>query len=688
MKSAALVLLLTPFAAFVAASAARAQAVTTDVITITATKRPERITDVPAAITAIGANEIRDRGASDLRDLQYSVPGLNIQEQAPGANRIQLRGVNAGAGTGLPIVGTYVDEVGITIDQQQRDGPFPLVDLARIEVLRGPQGTLYGEGSLAGTIRYITRNPSLTRTDGFIEANAYRQGEGGTGYRVNGAVGVPLMTDKVGLRVAGGYDKTAGWIDYPQINASDVNSSKRWFIRPKLFAQVTDKLTVSLMLQRYVYEGDSDNLSSAADPMVRQRNERFPGSDKSDLANAVVQYDFGPVTLTSSTGYQKRDLLFNASLAGFRVVFDTAFKQWSQEVRIASNGDGPLRYSAGIWMRDFKSEIDRTAFRGGAVTTALRRVGDDPVDSTSSAVFGDATWKLNDRIEISGGGRWFNDERSTGSTVPAVATTSAKFDAFSPRLSGRYEWNRNASTYATVAKGFRSGGFNGSRTTFGPETLWNYELGHKASLLGGNVFFDGAVYYADYKDRQAQSAAEVSPGVFAAETRNVGKASGPGVEAGLSARLGAGLELSGTVGWSDIKSKVSNTEVLKGEAFDFVSKVTSSLSLSQRLPVFAGLTGMWRVDYQHADPYTQRVRQQLPTGAVSTLQDFRSQNQDYFNVRAGVEAKGWSLMLDVKNLFDKRPLLFPVAPISASGEGGHAAPRPIGLTLRSTFGGT
>ncbi|MEY3295928.1 MAG: hypothetical protein RLZZ451_1976 [Pseudomonadota bacterium] len=195
----ALRLLLSPFAVFLGAHPAMAQtpapaaAEASQVITVTATKRNERITDVPLAVTAIGEAEIRDRGAADLRDMQYSVPGLNIQEQTPGANRIQLRGVNAGFGTGLPIVGTYLDEMGITIDQQSRDSLVQLVDMSRVEVLRGPQGTLYGEGSMAGTIRYLTRNPSLTKTDGFVEANLYQQQDGGMGHRLSGAFGTPLM---------------------------------------------------------------------------------------------------------------------------------------------------------------------------------------------------------------------------------------------------------------------------------------------------------------------------------------------------------------------------------------------------------------------------------------------------------------------------------------------------------------
>jgi outer membrane receptor protein involved in Fe transport len=660
------------------------------VVTVTATKRNERITDVPLAVTAIGAQEIRDRGAVDLRDMQYSVPGLNIQEQTPGANRIQLRGVNAGSGTGLPIVGNYLDEMGITIDQQSRESLITLVDMARIEVLRGPQGTLYGEGSMAGTIRYLTRNPSLTKTDGFVEANLYQQGDGGMGHRLSGAFGTPLVEGKVGLRVAAGTDKLAGWIDYPQMGVKDANQAKRSFIRPKLLIQPNDKLSISLLALHSRFEGDSDNIASVPDPAVRQRTTLFPAKDNSDLANAVIQYNFGPVTLTSSTGYLKRAFLFTASVAGgaVRGTFDSNFKQWNQELRLSSNGDGPLQYTAGVWARDYTSAIvrDGKLVANGAPIAALARVGTDPVNSTSSAIFGDATWKLSSKVELSAGGRWYNDERTIVSTTPAFGPVTTKFDAFSPRVSGRYEWSRNASSYATLSKGFRSGGFNGDGSFYGPETLLNYEVGHKA-LLAPGLFFDGAVYYADYKDRQAQSATEISPGVFQAQTKNVGKASGPGIEAAVNAKLPAGLELTATLGWNDMRAKASNVEVLAGERFDMVSALTGSVSLSQRFAIRGGMKGMWRVDYQHADPYSQIVRQAQPTGAIATVQNWKSANQDFFNLRAGVEGPGWSLTFDVKNLADKRPLVLPVVPYSATtGEGVSVTPRSIGLTYRKDFG--
>jgi iron complex outermembrane receptor protein len=698
MRFHATALLLSPFAVFLAAQSSQAQTAATDgdskvttldVVTVTATKRNERITDVPLAVTAIGASEIRDRGAVDIRDMQYSVPGLNIQEQTPGANRIQLRGVNAGFGTGLPIVGTYLDEMGITIDQQSRDSLVPLVDMSRIEVLRGPQGTLYGEGSMAGTIRYLTRSPSLTEADGFVEASLYQHKDGGVGHRLSGAFGTPLMKGKAGLRIAAGSDKLAGWIDYPQMGLKDANGVKRYFVRPKLLIQPNERLSISLLALHSRFEADSDNIANVANPAVRLRTTLFPAKDNSDLANAIVSYDFGPVTLTSSTGYLKRDFGFTASLSGgaLRFTTDNSFEQWNQELRLSSNGDGPLQYTVGVWARDYTSLIDRRGTLNGAPFAAVRRVGTDPVDSKSSAIFGDATWKLSQRVELSAGGRYYNDERTIRSTTPAFGPVTAKFNAFSPRVSGRYEWSRNASTYATLSKGFRSGGFNGNGTFYEPETLWNAEVGHKAVLAPG-LFLDGVAYYADYRDRQAQSAIEISPGAFQAITKNVGKASGPGVEAAVNAKLPAGLELTATLGWNDIRAKSSNVEVLAGERFDMVSALTSSLSLSQRFAVGAGLKGMWRLDYQHADPYSFIVRQAQPNGSIATVQNWKSSNQDFFNVRAGVEGADWSLTFDVKNLFDKRPLVLTIVPYNATtGDGVSVAPRSIGLTLRKSFGG-
>jgi len=656
-----------------------------DTIIVTASKREERLIDVPFAITAIGRDDIAARGATDIKDLQFSIPGFYATQLTPGADRINLRGLNAGTGTGLPIVGVYVDEVGISVDQQQRDGAFPLFDIARVEVLRGPQGTIYGQGSLAGTIRYITVDPSLTAIDGTFEGNVYSQENGGIGFRANGAASLPILTDKVGVRLVGGYERQAGWIDYP--NAKDANEINRWYFRPKLLVKPTDDLTISLLYQYYKQEGDTDNIASFTNPLIRNRSVGAPNSDRVHLVNGIISYDFGPVALTSSTGYQDRRLEFNGFFGPFVGEFITDYKQFTQEVRLSSSGEGPLNWTVGGWYRDFDSHVERTFFLGGVATPVARRSGDDPVDSKSWAIFADGTWSLTDRFDVSLGGRYYSDKRTTGSSIPAVATREAKFDAFSPKATMRYAWNDDMSTYATVSKGFRSGGFNGSGSTFDPETLWNYEIGTKASLLDGALFIDLAGYYLDYKDRQAQTIVEIAPGVFVTETRNAGAASGLGLEGAFTFRPGAGFLLEGAIGWNDIRADVTNAEVVKGERFSLVPGFTGSFSVSQKSPINQTTSIVWRADYQHAAAYSSIFRGTAGSPpVVIVLEDFRSTPQDYLNIRIGLEKPTWSLMADVTNLLDEQAALFPNSPIAASNEAAHARPRSFGLTFRWNYG--
>ncbi len=150
---------------------------------------------------------------------------------------------------------------------------------------------------------------------------------------------------------------------------------------------LADRLTFSLLYQYYSQESDSDAISGAAVQGVRPGAlELYPASDKSHIVNAILEYDFGPATLVASSGYQQRDLLFNGALSpAIRAEFDTRFKQFSQELRLSSNGDGPIKYVAGLWYRNFKSNGRRQLYIGAWRTPLLFRIGDDPVDSKSIA---------------------------------------------------------------------------------------------------------------------------------------------------------------------------------------------------------------------------------------------------------------------------------------------------------------
>ena len=668
-------------------------------IIVTANKREERITDVPYAITAIGQQEILDRGAVTLKDLQYSVPGLNIQQLSPGAERIELRGINPGSGTGLPIVSIYVDEVGISIDQQQRDGDFPLVDLARIEVLRGPQGTLYGQGAEAGTIRFITRDPSLTDIGGYVQGNVYDQSHGGVGYRFEGAFGAPIVADALGLRIAGGYDRLAGWIDYPNAGTGvkNANVTQRVYIRPKLLIHPNNgPLTISLLYQFYRQKSRADDVSSITDIYTRVDPLLTPAVDRMHLLNGIVSYDFGPATLVSSSGYQNRLLRFTGaspyygSLFGAGSYLDSRdhYRQFNQEVRLSSTTDGPFKYTVGGWYRRFLSD-GGIALQSPVIGTLVLSQGDDPVDARSYAVFGEGTYSATSALDVTLGGRYYWDKRTSGSAVSPLR--EAKFHNFSPKLNIKYQVDVDASIYATISKGFRSGGFNSPAVPigfFGPEKLWNYEAGAKGKLFNGKLFVDLALFYLDYRNRQAQGIVAVARGpgvVYTTQTTNVGKASGPGIEFSGNVKLGAGLQLDVTAAYNHVTADSSNADVLKGERFSLVPAFTGSVSLSQHVPISSALGGMWRIDYQHAA--SQQAITRLPNAAgVSTIaEDFEVEPQDLLNARIGVEHGAWGLYADVTNILAEKAHLFPNSPVALSNEAVSVRPRSYGLTLRWNF---
>ena len=648
-------------------------------ILVTANKREQSIMDLAYAISAISGEEIQDRGAINMMDIQFSVPGLNIQEMSPGVTRLQMRGIGPGMGTGLPVVSTYVDEVGITIDQQQRAGGFPMVDLERVEVLRGPQGTLYGEGAMAGTIRYITRNPDLSESDGFVEADVYAQSEGDMGYSMNGAVGVPIVPGKVGLRVSGGYNDRAGWIDYPQAGEEDANGRTDWFVRPKLYAEISDDLTVSVLYQYFDQESDSDTLASGGDALVSDKNVLYPGEETSHLLNAIIEYKFGDHMITSSTGYQDRDVLFNSALLGYSR-WDENFEQFSQEFRLSSTHAGPVQYVAGLWYRDFDSHIVRSILTadGFDETAQGGRVGDNPVDSESYAVFGEVTWNATEALELSLGGRYYDDERSHGTVW------EGEFDAFSPRFTARYQMTPEASAYFTASKGFRSGGLNSNFTAYEPEDLWNYEIGTKALLLNETVLVDVAAYYSDYTDRQVSVAAPLvvaGTTYYVTETQNAGEASGYGLESTISAKLGNGLQLDVSMSYNDITADESVGTVSKGERFDYVADITGAISLSQRTELDDGMTRHWRLDYQYSNPYALAMRQFNMFSGDLVGMSFESEDQGYLNARIGLDTDQWQLSLYGKNLLNEDTMTF----FSSDGRGVYAVPRSVGVTMRKQF---
>ena len=366
-------------------------------IIVTATKRASTVQDVPFSINAQTQEDIQRSNATTLEDISRNVAGLTVQNLGPGQSQVSIRGVSAGQiirdQPGVKEqVGVYLDESVISLSLFTPD--LDLFDLNRIETLRGPQGTLFGSGSVGGTIRYITNQPKIGKFEGLAEANVNTVKDGSMGYDAKGAVNIPIG-DTLAARAVGYFTKYGGFIDaIGQAAGKNVNDGKRYGGRFSILWEPTDRTRI---VPRVVYQKVStdgfnreefynlyDNqFTVPSDPggpgkRAQYLNLREKFTDKTWLADLTSSHDFGPVNLTAISSYIKRDILVSRdasaltgsvtiSFAGLEPLVapaanlpsnlrdTTDLKQWTHELRLSSTGSGPLQWLVG----GFHSKVDR-----------------------------------------------------------------------------------------------------------------------------------------------------------------------------------------------------------------------------------------------------------------------------------------------------------------------------------------
>jgi outer membrane receptor protein involved in Fe transport len=494
-----------------------------DDIIVTATKRASTIQDVPFSINAQTQENIQRANAQNIEDISRNVAGLTVQNLGPGQSQVAVRGVSAGQivrdQPGVKEqVGVYLDESVISLSLFMPD--FDLFDLNRVETLRGPQGTLFGSGSVGGTLRFITNQPILGVTEGLVEANVNTVDESDVGYHLKGAVNVPLGPT-LALRAVGYGTHYAGFVDaVGPAGGKNVNDGSRVGGRLALLWEPTESIRIT---PRVVYQeirtdgfnrGEFYNFytSFTTEPEVGERTQylklREAFEDETLLADLTASVVFGAVELTSITSYIDREILVSRdasaltgsvgivplvsigvdpAIAGLpsNLRDTTDLSQWTQELRLSSIGTGPFQWVAGL----FYTDIDRLyqqrlptpgydAFIDSALGAGVSAAVSNgfplnspynanlPYDINQKAVFGEATYDFG-QFELTAGGRYydFEEERdfvsggifSNGDTRIGDKTSS---NGFTPRVIGTYEPNRNLSFNVQAAKGFRLGGVN------------------------------------------------------------------------------------------------------------------------------------------------------------------------------------------------------------------------------------
>lgn len=497
---------------------------TVEELIVTATKRDATILDVPFSINAQTQADIQKSGAVTLEDLSRNVASLTIQNLGPGQSQVSVRGVSAGQVVrdqpGVKEqVGVYLDESVISLSLFTPD--VDLFDLNRVETLRGPQGTLFGSGSVGGTIRYITNQPKLGAYEGVVEANVNVLDGGDVGGYIKGAVNLPL-SDKAALRIVGYDTEYAGFVDALGENGTkkkNVNDGNRRGGRVSLLIEPTENISITPRLVYQEIHAGGFNRQEAfnlfANPFTTTRpaitlgkreqylllDESF--GDKTFLGDLTASFGFGGMELTSVTSYIDRKIDVNRDASalsgsvsvdlGFpdaavtlpsKLVDTTDLEQFTQEVRLGSDNDSPFQWLVGA----FYSKVDRvynqrlptpgydayTDATLGAGTSAAVANGFPanspynaslPYDIKQKAVFGEASYEI-DKLTITAGGRYYDfkeERRFTSGGLFANGddqTDKTSSDGFTPRLLVSYKANSDLTFNAQASKGFRLGGVN------------------------------------------------------------------------------------------------------------------------------------------------------------------------------------------------------------------------------------
>lgn len=674
-------------------------------IVVTAQKREQTIAEVPMSVSAFSGEDAAAAGAQAIEDLQFKIPGFSLVNFYAGGQQYQLRGVSANLG--LPTVGLYVDEMPINSDVVNSNLEFDLYDLERIEVLRGPQGTLYGEGSMGGTIKYVTAAPKLDGFAGHVGANFASVTDGDPNWRLEGTLNAPLIDDVLGIRVSASRQDIGGWIDNSLRGEKNVNSGAKTNIRAKVLWKPTADTSASLLYVRG--DLDTDSSSFSLDDRRSTQPVASPISDKYDLMNLVLSHDFGAATLLSSTGWTKRKSTQQFDFSTFFVPFlqapppfgfgfppgfvtgvgvasDIDFRTVTQELRLASSGDSRLRWTVGGYYRDYKSRAVGGSFTIPNGLPFKLTDADTRNDSKSWAVFGEASYAITERTELTLGARRYEDEREQNSRsaflgFPSIDINRGKFKTTNPRVAFLYRFEGGSSMYASAAKGFRSGGFNLQSSggglpvppTFDPESLWSYEIGGVLAPAGNQLLVQWSVYYNDWKDVQTLA---ILPGSPFTITANGGKASGVGADLQVTYRPVDALEVSASIGWNDMEYKSTTPDKNLGDPMDFVAPVTGAVSATYRFELGAQTNAYVRADAQYTDAFDVNLRNFL---AAAVSSESRTLARASFGISRGM----WDGQVYIDNAFDADKVAMPA--YGSLSEPVRTLPRTIGVTVNRRF---
>jgi iron complex outermembrane receptor protein len=700
-------------------------------IIVTAQKRTERLQDVPIPVSVLSADTLADNNQTRILDFYNQIPGLNIT--GVGAASVQLliiRGITTGIGTN-PTVGITVDDVpfgGSTTVGGDLVPDLDPADLARVEVLRGPQGTLYGASSMGGLVKFVTADPSTDAVSGRVEAgtNSVYNG-GGLGYTFRASVNLPL-SDTLAIRASGFTREDPGYIDNPVTHVNGVNEDHANGGRLAALWRPSDavSLKVSALYQTIKAEGNSDVIGAG---LADLQQNYIPGTGaydrKTQAYSAILNAKLGSINLTALTGYNtngykdSQDATYFAGpitssvfpgITGSPILDDSETKKFTQEVRLSASIGRQFDWLVGAFFTHETTSDTVTYLAENAVTGAVVGqgfYGTFPTTYQEYAGFADVTYHVTDRFDIQFGARdseittTNNPETEIGpydgpccfffGTSPVVVPESSfKANAFTYLLTPQFKVSSGLMVYARLASGYRAGGTNGFSAAsngipagYKPDKTQNYEVGVKGDFLDHTLSVDASVYYIDWKDIQLS----VATPNYLYYNGNAGRAKSEGVELSVESKPLTGLTIAGWITLTDaaltepfpVGPPNSGLPVAaSGDTLPYSSRFSGNFSLQQEFPLTSRLTGYvgGAVSYVGA-----RLGQFIST---PQRQDYPSYAQA--NLRGGVKYESWTANFYANNVADRRGVTGGGVGTSYNpGAFTYIQPRTIGLNVAKAF---
>ncbi len=675
-----------------APAASQAQQPEGDEIIVTAQKREQALLDVPQSISVVTAETLENLHATRFSDYLTRLPSANIVETQAGNSRIVLRGVNTG-GVGATVA-TYVDETPFGSATALANGailtpdidPF---DLARVEVLRGPQGTLYGANSLGGLVKFVTVEPGTSSFGGAAELGVEGVSHGDTAWWGRAAVNVPL-SDNAAFRASGFYRQDPGYIDDPSLG-KDINDGKTYGGRVSFLVRPTDRLTVraSVHLQNIRSNGTNEvdldpvTFKPAYGRLTQSRVLQQPNNIDYRIYNGTIDYDFGSVGLVSSTSYGTLDqtaVVDASSVYGplltffFGVPLGAAVDQgmtqrrFTQEVRLASTGKQTIEWTVGGFYTREKNELTQNLYGVDAETGDLFPGLDGlvivalPSRYREYAGFANATWHISPKFDLTAGGRYSHNSQSVvQKTDGLLAGGASSFDGkssdnvFTYSVAPTFKPNKNTRIYARVAKGYRPGGPNavsplapeGVPRQFGPDTTTNYELGVKTETNDRLLTFEASAFLIDWKDIQLLAQVEG----FGVNT-NGGSARSKGVEVTVGVNPNRNLSLFANGSYVDAyltKDAPIIVGGVKGDPLPYNPKWQWTLGGEYEHPLSDSLTARGGISWHYTG---RRFSDFDATSGQRKLDSFGQ-----VDAHAGLEFGRYRLDAFVRNLTDARGIV-------------------------------